>query len=269
MYPFELHIDLLGVSLNLGPYGLFLGLALTTAVVVSVILGTRVGYPWKKQLLLLSLMGVFALLGARLFFALGNWATYAADPVQFLAWSSSGFSLYGGFLFAGITALIGAWILQWSPTHLSDTWIPVSGLSIALVRIGCFLHGCCFGVETDLPWGVTFPFTSPAHLYQLEHGGSLFSVHAVHPTELYEGASALVLALLLLTMPKTLLPRGTGLRTALFLGVFSFARLLIGFVRAQTDSAPVWMYPLIYIVVLFLSIIWGLRHYGVYSKHTP
>ena len=44
----------------------------------------------------------------------------------------------------------------------------------AMSRIGCFLAGCCYGVPTDLPWGVTFinpmvdaPVGVPLHPTQL------------------------------------------------------------------------------------------------------
>lgn len=52
----------------------------------------------------------------------------------------------------------------------------------ALGRIGCFVSGCCHGIPTTLPWGVRY-----AHMSD-----------AVHPTQLYESALDIILALALI-----------------------------------------------------------------------
>lgn len=58
----------------------------------------------------------------------------------------------------------------------------------AIGRIGCFLSGCCHGIESTLPWAVKY-----AHLPA-----------AVHPTQLYESALDVCLALLLTRQQKRL-----------------------------------------------------------------
>ncbi len=59
-----------------------------------------------------------------------------------------------------------------------------------LGRIGCFFGGCCFGKPTDSFLGVVFPEGSLPYEY---YGGAV----AVHPTQLYEAAFLLLLALFL------------------------------------------------------------------------
>ena len=27
-------------------------------------------------------------------------------------------------------------------------------LGTAIARVGCFMRGCCYGIPTDLPWGI-------------------------------------------------------------------------------------------------------------------
>jgi phosphatidylglycerol:prolipoprotein diacylglycerol transferase len=41
---------------------------------------------------------------------------------------------------------------------------------MALGRVGCFLNGCCYGGECDLPWAVTFPMGSPPYIDQAQNG---------------------------------------------------------------------------------------------------
>lgn len=50
-----------------------------------------------------------------------------------------------------------------------NLFAPAAAIGIAIGRIGCFLRGCCYGIETKLPWGVNF-------------GDGILR----HPTQLYE-----------------------------------------------------------------------------------
>lgn len=59
-----------------------------------------------------------------------------------------------------------------------DIFIPGLALAMGIGRIGCFLNGCCFGLPTDLPWGVHFPETC--------HAGYASGGVAIHPTQIYE-----------------------------------------------------------------------------------
>ncbi|HOO65182.1 MAG TPA: prolipoprotein diacylglyceryl transferase, partial [Synergistaceae bacterium] len=68
-------------------------------------------------------------------------------------------------------------------------WIAADAASIPAIavvmigRIGCFLNGCCYGIQASPPWGVHFPFDSPSLLrypvqiyYTLAALGILFSL---------------------------------------------------------------------------------------------
>lgn len=71
---------------------------------------------------------------------------------------------------------------------LSDALIPAVGVGAALLRVGCFTCGCCFGTPSMLPWAVRFPAQSPAWLAQVDAGlitsGAPTSL-PVHPLQLY------------------------------------------------------------------------------------
>jgi phosphatidylglycerol:prolipoprotein diacylglycerol transferase len=49
-----------------------------------------------------------------------------------------------------------------------DIVAPCITLGLAIGRIGCFLNGCCYGADTHLPWGVSFPYYSNAYIDQFE-----------------------------------------------------------------------------------------------------
>lgn len=71
-----------------------------------------------------------------------------------------------------------------------DAWAVALPLAQAFGRIGCFLHGCCYGRETSLPWGVRM----------------LGEVR--HPVALYEVLGDLTIALILYTVRERTAPAG-------------------------------------------------------------
>jgi len=77
-----------------------------------------------------------------------------------------------------------------------DRLAPSFGLLVLFARVGCFFGGCEFGVVTSAPVGVRFPPQSPAFRQHLEAGLILASDRgslAVHPTQLYEAASGILM----------------------------------------------------------------------------
>ncbi len=66
-----------------------------------------------------------------------------------------------------------------------DSFAPAVAASIAIGRVGCFVGGCCFGAETDLPWAVDF-------------GDGV----ARHPTQLYEASFHAIAFVVLLWMER-------------------------------------------------------------------
>ncbi len=125
---------------------------------------------------------------------------------------------YGGFI-AAILATI--WYVRrhnLSLWKVADIGAPAVAIGHGIGRLGCFAAGCCYGISTDLPWGVVYSNT---------YSGTLVGVPLnipLHPTQLYEAA------------------------TNLLLGVF-----LIWFHRRkQFDGQVFWMYVLVYAVMRFL-----------------
>ncbi len=70
-----------------------------------------------------------------------------------------------------------------------NLFAPAIALGVAIGRIGCFLRGCCYGIETKLPWGVDF-------------GDGILR----HPTQIYESIFMLALFFFLLYKRKSAKP---------------------------------------------------------------
>lgn len=139
----------------------------------------------------------------------------------------SGGTFYGNLLGALVTAALVCNRRSLSFRRVGDLIGASALLGLAVMRLGCFQRGCCYGRRTSLPWAVTF--TDAA-------GGvkrSLLGV-PIHPTQLYEAAlvGGLFALVALEVMPRVKdgrLPAGS----ALLASVASYAgvRFLLDFVR--------------------------------------
>lgn len=104
-------------------------------------------------------------------------------------------AVVGGML---TLALVGK-VLRFDARAFDVPMIPILWAA-AIGRVGCFVAGCCHGVATTLPWGVSYAPGSAAFRHQVVDGvigaGAAASL-AVHPTQLYESALDVALAVLL------------------------------------------------------------------------
>ncbi|MBN2848045.1 MAG: prolipoprotein diacylglyceryl transferase, partial [Coriobacteriia bacterium] len=186
-------------------YSTFYTLAWVVAPVVGALFAHRRGLPWRRVLAIYALALAAGIAGARALDLFVAWRYYATDPAR--VWGAfAGYSLYGGLLIAtgvGI-ALARAWRV--SIWRAADAAVPALVVGQVLMRTGCFLNGCCYGLPTDLPWGVVYPAGSPVWQAQLTSGtqgllsGFAGVVNPVHPTQLYEMLGAVLFGLIALRM---------------------------------------------------------------------
>lgn len=124
------------------------------------------------------LMAVSGVVGARLFFVALNWPEYAGDPVAILDLRSGGLSFHGGAI-AGI--LVGIWFVRrhgLSVGLIADVVTPAFALGVAIVRIGCLLNGCCYGLPSELFWAFDCSYwhDGPRHPTQIYEALAMFGV---------------------------------------------------------------------------------------------
>jgi phosphatidylglycerol:prolipoprotein diacylglycerol transferase len=159
------------------------------------------------------------------------WELIQADPLHWAKLGEPGYVWYGGMIGALLTAVyyfrrrphLSAWLY-------SDAFTPAIMIGACVGRIGCFLAGCCYGVETDVPWAVAFPkvdgLRHPTQLYDALIAGVLgAALYFRFFRRRFDGEN---IALLLITYPilraVTEIFRGDPERGAL--GPFSTSQLL-------------------------------------------
>ncbi len=257
-----------GAEVTLRAYSTFYTLAFVLAPLAAMRAAGRHQLSRVQALAVFTLALIAGIVGARLLDLFVAWRLYADDPSRISAVSFTGFSLYGGLVLATITAIALARALRLPVWRLADAAVPGLVLGLVLMRIGCYLNGCCFGAITEVPWGVTFDPGTAAWSHQLATGAGgvlgtlLGNVRPVHPTQLYEMAGTLACGAVAWWLTRRRAPDGVPF-LAFALG-FTLVRLGNHFLRARvnTITAPEWFYPVLYagvIAVLAALIFWRAR----------
>jgi phosphatidylglycerol---prolipoprotein diacylglyceryl transferase len=188
------------------------------------------------MLLWVALAGI---VGAKLYYVGLHYEALLQNPVRELT-NRGGLVWYGGFI-GGVAAF------YWQAKKLGiplaqgfDAAAPTLAISYAIGRLGCFLVGDDYGRPTDSWVGIAFPEGYPPSTagYFRSIGTEIpanipdSAVLAVHPTQLYEIALALIMFAILWRFSGRL---RTGRLFALYLAMYGVLRFGVEFVRAKTD----------------------------------
>jgi len=214
------------ILLNLGRIKVYSwGFMLAFAVLLAVLGITKIfkeeEYEPDHVLDMVLLLVVTGLLGSRLaYIAMYEWQDFLAHPTIFFGLTDGGFSglvWYGGFTASVLAAIIYIRMRGYSFWKMADIFAPYLAMSYAIVRIGCFLNGCCYGKASDAPCTVVFPLVDNLSRY---------------PTQLYSSAvNFLLFAFLLWYYPRR---KFSGQIFAFYLLGYAIYRFIIEFLRENT-----------------------------------
>lgn len=156
-------------------YGVMLLLGLVAATSVLAWRMRRAGLDSELAVTVLFWIFVPGIVGARAFYVIEYWADFHKATAEQTFWAvlnvaQGGLVVYGSVI-GGLVGVIA--FARWNRfplLALGDMVAPAFAVGLAFGRMGCMLNGCCFGGPCDLPWAVTFPWGSPAHVQQAEQG---------------------------------------------------------------------------------------------------
>jgi phosphatidylglycerol:prolipoprotein diacylglycerol transferase len=240
------------------------------------------------------LLGLFTgVLGARMSHVLENLSdftrsdrTIGQNLFEMVNISSGGLTYYGGFILAFPTLLLYA-KKKGIPLRLGmDIIAPCLMVGLAFGRVGCFLNGCCYGAETNVPWAVHYPYGSyayedeyrvgevnpPAALQaptpdggrvllpkkQVDQEPELKSLaatqqsRAVHPAQLYTTFTAFLLAAMLVAYFST--PHTPGMVFAMMMVFEGIARFILELLRVEPPVVYVHGYGFSLSMVLGIGL---------------
>lgn len=173
---------------------------------------------------------------------------------------SDGYVVYGGI----IGGIFGGYLFcrnkQIPFLKMLDLAIPSMALAQGFGRIGCFLAGCCYGMETTSAIGVVYPSGSLA-----PSGVSLL------PTQIISSIFDFALFFLLIVYAKH--KKTDGQVSALYLIFYSIGRFIIEFfrgdlIRGSVGTLSTSQFISIFVVVIGIGLYIYLQKKKVTNDHT-
>ena len=208
-------------SIEIRWYGIMVALAILTVVLWTawqVKKGANISY---DTLFTAALVGIpSGVILSRLLHVIDGWEYYSQNPGQIIG--GGGLTAYGAVLGAALGIWIYSRFSKFQFGYFADVVAPGIILAQAVGRIGCTINGCCYGVETSLPWGIVY--THPDSLCPLGV--------AVHPATVYELIWNLLVFGVLLKLRGRLKPDGSLFMV--YLSLYSVWRLATDFLREGT-----------------------------------
>jgi phosphatidylglycerol:prolipoprotein diacylglycerol transferase len=191
--------ELPGSGLKVHAYGLMILLACAGALAITAWRAKRERLGVNSVYELATWLFLGGVIGARALFVMQHPETVHSAWDLLRSWD--GGNVFYGCIMGGLAGSLLYWWRRPFPFWpMADAVAPGLAVGITLGRVGCFLNGCCYGAESDLPWAVRFPAGSHAWQAQIERGILPLVAEAslpVHPTQIYAALSGLIILIVL------------------------------------------------------------------------
>lgn len=191
-------------AFSLHTYGLMLALGFLAGISITAARAKKVGEDpaliWDLSVWVI----LSAIVGARAFYVILNFDEFRGNLLSIISpfqadgtLGIGGLVFIGGLILASVVTVVYLKTKKRSLLKYLDICMPGAAIGMAIGRIGCLLNGCCYGLPTHLPWGLSFPADCPAGYYQL-------ALHAdkLHPAQLYMVLGAALTGLLLILLER-------------------------------------------------------------------
>ena len=213
MIPYITHPVLLDLGfLKIYSWGFMVALAFIAATILSAKEAKRKNISPEKIYSLVAYIIIGAIIGSRIGYLLFDLNSIANFLDIFKFWEG-GLSFHGGFIGGTLFGFFYVKKNKLNFWEIADVIAPSIPLAQAIGRIGCFLRGCCYGIETSLPWGINY-------LGEIRH-----------PTQIY---SSIALFLIFIFLSKQKYKKNfNGALFLTYIIIYSVFRFFIEFIRAE------------------------------------
>ena len=209
-------------EIQIGPvtihiYGLMMGIGFIAAYLVTDYRGKKKGLNTDIIFGILWCSVIGGMLGSRLLYYIVELPSILKNPS--ILWDFRiGYVVYGGIIGGVLANYIYCRKKKVHFIEYFDLVMPAVALAQGFGRIGCFFAGCCYGKETDLPFGITYHISHSA-----PNGVKLI------PTQLISSAGDFLFAFILMAYAGK--KRKNGKVGALYMIMYSIGRFCIEFLR--------------------------------------
>jgi phosphatidylglycerol:prolipoprotein diacylglycerol transferase len=210
--------------LHLGPitiygYGLMIAVGIIAAYFMATYRAKRMKLNSGNIINLTLWVVVGGIAGAKILYIITDMRKIFMNPGIILD-VSNGFVVYGGIIGGILTGFLYCRKAKLSFMQYFDLIIPSVALAQGFGRIGCFLAGCCYGLETSSNWGITFH-----HSEYAPNGVSLI------PTQLMSSGLDFMNFFVLILIAKY--KKADGQVAGFYLIFYSTGRFLMEFLRGD------------------------------------
>lgn len=206
-------------------YSAALLVAFILAIALAVKLAKKRGPTDPNFIQDMAMMGIiWGLIGGRIGWIFWEAEYYFSNPIQMLNLRAGGMTILGGIVVPIVALIVYFKRKGVEPRNVLDTFAAPLLLGMAIGRIGCVLHGCCFGNVCDhnFPLALTYP---EGALPELPLGPR-------YPSQLFEtGADLLLMALVIWFLPRI---KFAGQGIFLMLSGYGVIRFLNELTRGDT-----------------------------------
>ena len=240
-----------------------LALAFLLGIYTAIRLGRRGGVSSAQILDFSSWVIIVAVIGAKVLLVLTLWSYYGDHPGEIFSFATlkKGGVFYGGFLAALFFTIWYVRVRKLSFWKFADVLAPSVALGTSVTRLGCFSAGCDYGTPTTVPWGVVFT-NALAH----ENTGVPLGVR-LHPTQLYESLTTLVIfGLLLWWFPRK---KQDGDIFLGYLGLYAVGRFSLEFLRGDEARGFVFHHVLSTSQFIALLVLAGIATVFIWRRVHP
>lgn len=211
-------------------YGLLAVVGMVIAVFAATRLAKVCGFPVQDVVFASFYCGIGILVGAKLLYFItllpkfiSNFDVFLANPFGVILYVFSGFVFYGGLIGGALGVVIYCKQFKLPLKPFMEVAAPAIPLMHGIARIGCLCAGCCYGMEYDGPFAITYPDNSFTH--------DMAGVPRF-PTQIVETVVNLILFVFLYRMVKKGKSKN-GEALGVYLIVYCVMRFCLEFVRGD------------------------------------
>lgn len=209
-------------EIQIGPitihmYGLMMGIGFISAYLLSDYRAKKRGLNTDIVFGILWCAIIGGLLGARILYYIVEFPSILENPS--ILWDFGfGYVVYGGIIGGALSSYLYCKKKKVHFMEYFDLVMPAVALAQGFGRIGCTFAGCCYGKETDMPFGITY------HTSEIAPNGV-----KLIPTQIISSVGDFCFAFILLMYAKK--KRKDGKVAAMYLFLYSIGRFIIEFFR--------------------------------------
>lgn len=167
--------------LNIYSWGFMVAVACLVALFFQIRFARFEGVSDENILDLFVYIVIASVVGARLFYVIGNPAEYIKNPLSMFFVQEGGLVFLGGFIMNLLVVVLYSKKHSIPLMKLLDILSPATMIGYGIGRIGCFLNGCCYGIKLC---GIV----QPTQIYSSIAGFTIFFVLVrIYKNKKYDG----------------------------------------------------------------------------------